>query len=70
MAYWVQGRRLSRATPGACSLLSGSSTSSTFQLCAPQASCPTYSDTFWKGLPHTGLQEGSWDPIPVTQPPP
>lgn len=69
MAYCVQGRRLSRATPGACSLLSGSSTSSTFQLCAPQASCPTYSDTFWKGLPHTGHREESQDALPAARPP-
>lgn len=49
-AYCVQGLRGARVTPGSWLRLRGSSTSSRFQLCVPQASGPMCSVAFWNGL--------------------
>lgn len=56
MAYWVQGFRGRMRYPGSILSLSpseercGGSTSAITQLLEPQASCPSNSVTFWKGL--------------------
>lgn len=65
-AYWVQGLRGARVTPGSWVRLKGSSTSSRFQLWVPQASGPMCSVAFWKGLniPTPGT-EGWLSPTPV-----
>lgn len=66
-AYCVQGLSGARVTPGSWVRLRGSSTSSRFQLWAPQASGPTYSVAFWNGLhnPSLELRSGACSPAPL-----